>query len=96
MLCASAGVQNLSEGTIFVGKDNMCRKGQNVSEIGFPFVRESANKKVRTRTNESTNCSFADGDKSANNEHCLHFFKKVKVRTRCTFYKHIENSFFEG
>ena len=51
---------------------------------------------MRTRTNESTNCSFADGDKSANNEHCLHFFKKVKVRTRCTFYKHIENSFFEG
>ena len=64
--------------------------------LGFPFVHESANKKVRTRTNESTNCSFADGDKSANNEHCLHFFKKVKVRTRCTFYKHIENSFFEG
>ena len=58
--------------------------------LGFPFVRESANKKVRTRTNESTNCSFADGEKSANNEHCLHFFKKVKVRTRCTFYKHIK------
>ena len=32
MFCGAAGGQNLSEGTIFVGKDNMCRKGQNVSE----------------------------------------------------------------
>ena len=82
--------------TVIEDKVTAAPAGKLCLAVGFPFVRESANKKVRTRTNESTNCSFADGDKSANNEHCLHFFKKVKVRTRCTFYKHIENSFFEG
>ena len=74
--------------------ENGSFKYTNILNLGFPFVRESANKKVRTRTRISTNCSFADGEKSANNEHCLHFFKKVKVRTRCTFYKHIEKIIF--
>ena len=40
-------------------------------KLGFPFVRESANKKVRTRTRISTNCSFADVEKSANK---MYFF----------------------
>ena len=59
-------------------------------KLGFPFVRESANKKVRTRMRISTNCLFTDVEKSAKNKQYSHFFKKVKVRTKCTFSKHIE------
>ena len=47
-------------------------------------------KKVWARTQISTNCLFADVEKSANNEQYSHIFKKVKVRTKCTFSKHIE------
>ena len=40
------------------------------------------------------NYSFADVVKSVNNKQCSQFFKKVKVRTKCTFSQNIEWFFF--